>query len=355
MRRPDVPDVPDQLIPGHRPRRIARRMAVMSIKPGPTSPATAWVVGSTEAGWRLDRFLAGPERLGSRGNAVRALERGKVLVNEQTVAVGDAGRRLATNDRVRVWMDRPGSARARFHRPTRSEGTLQIVYEDGDLVAVNKPAGLLTVPLASRPNASSVSEQLEHHFRSKGKRRPFPVHRIDRDTSGLVVFAVHAAAQQALKAQFEAREPLREYLAVVHGIPVPAAGEWQDVLAWDQQSLVQRPVSVKHPHARDCTCEYSVVEAFDRAALIRVRLVTGRRNQIRAQAQLHGHPLLGEKMYLEQTKGFSCIIPRQALHASLLTLRHPRLKRALTLEAPLPADLLGLLERLRKTPGLNAH
>ena len=173
-----------------------------------------------DAGARLDKFLAAADRLGSRGRAVTALERGKIFLNGDEMTLEDAGRRLVAGDVVRVWMDRPGSAR----RAPRSEtGDLEILYEDNVLLVLNKPAGLLSVPLERKMGASSVYDQLEDYFRPRGKRRPFVVHRIDRDTSGLVLFAKDAKTQEALKGQFRRREPERVYLAVVYGHPEPEA------------------------------------------------------------------------------------------------------------------------------------
>ena len=109
----------------------------------------------------------------------------------------DAARRLVAGDVVRVWMDRPGSTR---RAPRNETGDLEILYEDDALLVLNKPAGLLSVPLERKMGASSVYDQLEDYFRPRGKRHPFVVHRIDRDTSGLVAFAKDARTQEALKA-----------------------------------------------------------------------------------------------------------------------------------------------------------
>ena len=190
---------------------------------------SAWVVGPGESGLRLDKFLAASGRLGSRTRAFTALERGKVFLNGNETGVPDAATRLAAGDAVQVWMDRPGSAKAR--RPPQAQiGDLEIIFEDEALLVVNKPAGLLSVPLERKSQAPSVYEQIEDHFRPHGKRRPFVVHRIDQDTSGLVVFAKDARAQSQLKAQFKRREPARIYLAVVYGHPDPPEGRWRDHL-----------------------------------------------------------------------------------------------------------------------------
>ena len=308
-----------------------------------------WEIGAADAGTRLDRFLASKSRLGSRGRAKWALERGKVLVNDREASPDDGARALATGDRVGLWMDRPGSARQRTRHVARGRD-LQVVYEDDALLVVNKPAGLLTVPLARRPDADSVERSLRAHLRSKGKRRALVVHRIDRDTSGLVVFATRADAQHVLKAQFERREPERVYLAVVAGQPEPAAGSWRDHLVWDADDLMQRPGRPAAVRTKECRSDYRVLEQFRGAALIEVRLVTGKRNQIRVQAALHGHPLVGERRY---TGPVEVDIPfkRQALHAHRLGFSHPDSGRPLPFEAGTPDDLLGLLERLRLGQG----
>ncbi len=311
--------------------------------------ATEWTVQPEEAALRLDVYLAGAGRLGSRGRANWALQRGKVLLNGADAGPGDSGRRLAAGDCVRLWMDRPGSARTRLRRADHPDGGLQIVFEDDAVIVVNKPPGLLTVPLARRAEASSVLEQLSAHMRTKGKRVPLVVHRIDRDTSGLVVFATGTAAHHVLKEQFLRRRPERIYLAVATGVPDPSAGEWHDYLAWDGSSLAQT-VSERHdPRAQESRSRYVVREVFQRAnaSLIEITLVTGRRNQIRVQAQRRGHPLLGEQMYTIGVPAGAAAFERQALHAWRLSFEHPVTGRKLTLEAPLPADLRGLIDSLR--------
>jgi len=255
-----------------------------------------WTLAAADAGVRLDKFLAAPERLASRARAMTAIEKGKVFLNGAEATPADAAARLAPGDRVRVWMDRPGSARAR-PRP-QQVGEVTIVYEDEALLVVNKPPGLLAVPLERKANAPSVFDRLEDHFRSRGKRKPLVVHRIDRDTSGLVVFAKTIRAQEALKEQFKRREPERVYRAVVYGRPSPAQGIWRDHLVWDSKALIQKETHPNDPRASEAISEYRVVEAFADASLIEVKLRTGRRNQIRIQARLRGHTLIGEKRYV---------------------------------------------------------
>src|SRR5438270_8771808 len=199
-----------------------------------------WTIGPADAGVRLDKFLAGAERIGSRARAADALHRGKIFLNDRQATIVDAGMPLAPGDVVRLWMDRPGSAR----RPATigDDRDLPIVYEDDTIVVLNKPAGLLAVPLplARRSDARSVFEDLKTYLGRRGRRRPFVVHRIDRDTSGLVLFAKTAAAQDALKAQFKKHEPERVYHAVVYGRPSPPSGTWRDTLTWDTKALIQK-------------------------------------------------------------------------------------------------------------------
>jgi 23S rRNA pseudouridine1911/1915/1917 synthase len=310
-----------------------------------------FVVVTAAGGTRLDRFLAGAGQLGSRGRASAALERGKVFVNDVEVTPAEAGRRLQAGDRVRVWMDRPGSARRRWGTPA-AHGGLQIVYEDQALIVVNKPAGLLTVPLPRRGDEPNVEDQLVVHLRPRGKRKPLVVHRIDRDTSGLVLFATRPDAQRRLKDQFRRREPERVYLAIVYGHPSPAAGTWRDRLVWDQAALVQKEAHSRDPRGKDAISSYRVLERFARASLIEVRLRTGRRNQIRLQARLRGHTLVGEQRYVFGPDDLRDIdFPRQALHSHRLAFRHPITDQLLSFEAALPADMADLVASLRiQTP-----
>jgi 23S rRNA pseudouridine1911/1915/1917 synthase len=306
-----------------------------------------WRVDAGSAGLRLDKYLAAPERLGSRARAAAAIERGKVFVNDDEMAMADAARRLDTNDVVRVWMDRPGSAKPR-RAATVVAGDVEILFEDDSLIVVNKPAGLLSVPLERKSAAPSAFEQIVRHLRPSGKRKPLVVHRIDQDTSGLVVFAKDADAQAKLKAQFKRRQPARVYLAVVYGHPSPASGQWRDHLVWDEKALIQKSTHPRDPDAQEAISDYRVVEHFKETSLVEVRLQSGRRNQIRIQARLRGHTLVGEKRY---TFGPDVLRPiqfeRHALHAYRLVFEHPEDARPLRFEAPLPPDFDALLKRLR--------
>jgi len=305
-----------------------------------------WTVAAGEAGTTIDKFLAAAGRLGSRSQAAAARQKGKVFVNGTEAGPAQAPLRLSAGDIVRVWEDRPGSARRRAF-PFES-GELQILYEDPSLIVLNKPAGLLAVPLERRGEETSIFDQIQDHLRSHGKRRPLVVHRIDRDTSGVVLFAKDGRTQGALKAQFREHTPDRVYLAVVYGHPKPEAGIWRDHLVWDTKALIQKETHPRDPRAAEAISEYKVIETFGATSLIEVRLKTGKRNQIRIQARLRGHTLVGEVRY---TYGPDELRPvpfkRQALHAWRLSFRHPADGRVMKFEAPIPQDLKKLIARLR--------
>jgi 23S rRNA pseudouridine1911/1915/1917 synthase len=311
-----------------------------------TANRPVWTVGPEDAGLRLDKFLAAGDRLASRARAADALARGKVFLNGAEASMGQAAQLLAAGDAVRVWMDRPGSARP---RPRAGRfGPLHIVYEDDALVVVNKPAGVLSVPLERKRGVPSIYDQIEDKFRSHGKRRPLVVHRIDQDTSGLVVFAKDEAAEAELKRQFKRREPERVYWAVVYGVPEPASGIWRDQLVWDDKALIQKQTISRDPRATEAISEYRVIEALGDASLIEVRLRTGRRNQVRIQACVRGHMLVGETRYVARPESLRPIrFPRHALHARRLAFRHPADGRLVEFDAPAPPDLLDLISRLR--------
>jgi 23S rRNA pseudouridine1911/1915/1917 synthase len=216
---------------------------------------------------------------------------------------------------------------------------------------LDKPAGLLSVPLERRGEEDSIFDQIEQHLRSHGKRKPLVVHRIDRDTSGVVLFAKDPRTQGALRQQFRERSPERVYLAVVYGHPRPSSGTWRDHLVWDQKALVQKQTHPDDPRAAEAISRYKVVETFESTSLVEIRLTTGKRNQIRIQARLRGHTLVGEARYVYGPDELRPVpFGRQALHAWRLGFVHPVEKTPMSFEAPLPEDLRDLLSELRHGP-----
>ena len=308
----------------------------------------AWTVAPADAGTRLDKYLADRSRLGSRSRVNDALAKGKIFVNGSEAKAADAGSRVRAGDVVGVWIDRPGSAHRR--RKTIADSQLEVVYEDDQVIVVNKPAGLLAVPLAQRRDVGSAFDDVGAHLRPRGRKKPLVVHRIDRDTSGLVVFAKNIRAQQHLKDQFLRRDPERLYLAVVHGHPRPPLGTWRDDIVWDADALLQKRAHPRDPKKKEAVSHYRVLETLKGASLLEIRLETGKRNQIRIQARLHGYALVGERLYTERAGAGSRVsisFGRQALHAHRLSFQHPTSGRSVAVEAPLPPDMQELLRRLR--------
>lgn len=163
-----------------------------------------------------------------------------------------------------------------------------------------------------------------------------------------MVFAKSAAAQDALKAQFKRRQPERVYQAIVYGHPSPPTGTWHDHLVWDLRALIQKETSPRDPRGKEAICHYRVIETLPGVSFVEVSLVTGKRNQIRIQARLRGHTLVGERRYIYGPEELRPIaFPRQALHAHRLRFRHPADDREMQFELPLPEDLVDLLARLR--------
>jgi len=313
-----------------------------------------WVTAADAAGMRLDLWLARHAGAGSRSRAAAWLERGKVFLDGQAAGPDDAARRLAPGLRVGVWMDRPGSARAADRAAHDRRHLLRIVADDADFIVADKPAGMIVEPLPGRGGEEvTLVELVRHHLRHEPRASLHVVHRIDRDTSGLVLFARNAEARGALKDQFEQRTPVRVYQAIVEGTVRPPRGRWTDQLAWDASQLRQRKAHATDARGKEAVAEYVVLEQFAAAALVQVSLVTGKRNQIRVQAALRGHPLLGERQYRFGAPAPAPGLPhigRQALHAWRLGFRHPSTGRQVTLTADPPADFTRVLAALRVRP-----
>lgn len=241
---------------------------------------------------------------------------------------------------------------------------MRVVFEDDDVIVVDKAAGILVQPTEAREEGTLI-ELVQHYWRAKAHRpsgarqltrggssyrsRPVcVVHRIDKDTSGLVVFAKNHLARQSLSQQFRAHTIERKYLALVEGCPVPSRGVIKTVIAPDRGDRRRGSVEGRTP-GRPAITRYEVIERYARASLVSLRLETGRQHQIRIHLSEKGHPVIGEKVYAGSRTQTAYGHNRQALHAAALGFIHPRTGEKVKLESPLPSDLADLRERLLRT------
>jgi 23S rRNA pseudouridine1911/1915/1917 synthase len=253
----------------------------------------------------------------------------------------DAGALLEAGERLEVRYD---PARRYREKPSiRSDRAFRLLYEDPYLLVVDKAPGVLTVPNHGEPDTLLGALQ---GYLGRGRRqapRLFVVHRLDRETTGVLVFARTAEAAHALKAQFAAHKPERLYLAIVAGTVREDTGTFRSRLATDP-ALNQR--STTHPDAgKLAVTHYRVTRRLPGATAVEVRLETGRRNQIRVHFAEAGHPVLGDPRYApERARHPRWKTRRMALHAAVLGFAHPVTGRPLRFEAPLPRELAAFLE-----------
>jgi len=227
--------------------------------------------------------------------------------------------------------------------PAAQRIPLQVVFEDRDLVVINKPAGLVVHPGAGVPDRTLLNALLAHAPEVAAVPRAGIVHRLDKDTTGLLVVAKNVSAQAKLAEQLATRTVRRIYLALVQGDP-PASGVIDAPVGRDVRVRTRMAVTRR---GKDARTRYRVLERYGRAALVECRLETGRTHQIRVHFQFIRHPLIGDTVYRRGTR-HALSFPRQALHAAELELVHPRSGKTMCWQAPLPRDMATLLERLRR-------
>jgi len=288
-------------------------------------------VPAEAAGERLDVFLA--THVGSRAAAQRAIDAGRVLVDGETRA-----KRLALHggETVEVF-DAP-----EVEEVEAPEATFEVAWEDEHLLVVDKPAGVVVHP-ARGHRSGTLGQALEQHGAAGGDAgRAGLVHRLDRDTSGLLVVARSEDVHAALKAALKARRILREYLALVEGRPGARTGKIEAPLGRDRR--VRTRISTDTADGRTAITHFATEEALERYTLLRVRLETGRTHQIRAHLKAIDHPVAGDPEY-----GHAGVLglERQFLHAEHLAFEHPVTGEAIDVRSPLPADLAAALERAR--------
>ncbi len=318
---------------------------------GETSKATRRVtVEPGDAGARLDRMLVA--RLGeiSRTRVKHLVESGRVTMDGATIT--DPSMRVKPGQAFLVTLPEPVA-----DEPLPQPMNLVILHEDEHLLVLDKAAGVVVHPAPGNPDRTLVNALLAHCGESLvgigGVRRPGIVHRLDKDTSGLMVVAKDDATHARLSADFAARRITRAYQAVIWGVPHPREGEIAGAIGRNPHH--RKKMAVRRQGGKPAVTRYRVLRAYkDRASLVECRLATGRTHQIRVHMTEHGHPLIGDQTYgnprsISRLRGLPEGIraevqafPRQALHAVLLGFRHPATAEYLEFFSDLPADIARL-------------
>ena len=306
------------------------------------------LVSQDAAGLRLDRFLAGSGHGWSRSQVARWIDEGAVLRNGR---LSKPSQLLVPGDAIEVSPPKP--------RPSEIVAQalpLDVLFEDEHLIVINKPPGLVIHPAAGNPDGTLVNALLAHCKDLSGVggvERPGIVHRLDKDTSGVLVAAKTDQAHRTLSLAFRWRTTDKRYLAVVYGSPKGTEGVVDRPIARHPQDRKRMAVVAQGRPARTL---WWVRERFPGVALVECRLVTGRTHQVRVHMAHIGHALVGDPVYAgRQWRSVEDPViaqlchqfPRQALHAWRLAITHPATGQQITFEAPLPADLAELLVGLR--------
>jgi 23S rRNA pseudouridine1911/1915/1917 synthase len=285
---------------------------------------------------RVDRLLADEVAGLSRSAAARLIRAGDVLLNGHPARVADQAREGDV-----VEFDLPSSDAA-VELPAPESIPLDVVYEDPQLVVVDKPAGMVVHPAAGHRTATLVHALLGlggTWSAASGELRPGIVHRLDRDTSGLIAAARTDAAHRSLAAQLADRTMYRTYLAIVRGAVKEPAGTLEGAIGRHPRDRKRMAVVARGRHSKT---HFEVKERLHGCTLLRCRLETGRTHQIRVHLAAFGHPVAGDRVYGGGTEP-----GRPMLHAWQLRFRHPVDGREMQFEAPPPADFLAFLEALR--------
>ncbi len=302
-------------------------------RPGVGASPTQLRVPDSAAGSRLDRFLAELPEVGSRGAAERLLGAGAVKVDG---AARPKSHRLSGGENLEL--DAAAIAEPELeHAPL----DLRIAYEDEYLLVVDKPAGLVVHPGAGHAAGTLVQGLLHRGLTGGDPDRPGIVHRLDRDTSGLLVVARTEEAYEGLQALVKRHALEREYVALVRGRPRSRSGRIEAPIGRDRREPTRRSLDTDTP--KPAVTHFEVIELFRDHALLRVRLETGRTHQIRVHLAAIGLPVAGDPLYGVPEQG----LRRQFLHASRLAFPHPVTGARVETESPLPDDLAAALERVR--------
>ena len=309
------------------------------------------ITGTIPAPARLDKALADATEL-SRARVQALIAEGQVEVDGAPAASPSA--KVAGGARFRIAV--PAAAQPQAQP---QDIPLDIAFEDEHLIVVNKPAGMVVHPAPGNPDATMVNALLHHCGGSLsgigGVARPGIVHRIDKDTSGLLVVAKSDAAHEGLARQFADHSIHRRYLAVCAGHPNPSQGTISERIGRSDANRKKMAVLDKNSsRGKHAVTHYKVLERLESAALIECRLETGRTHQVRVHCASIGHPLLGDPLYGKTPKVLKPLISRlrfdrQALHAAELGFLHPILQEIVRLEAPIPADMQELIDELGRS------
>jgi 23S rRNA pseudouridine1911/1915/1917 synthase len=305
-------------------------------------------IGSDEGGNRLDAYLASQIDGWSRARLQRLIENEDVLVNGKA---SKPSYKLREHDEVEVELIAPATdAFVPENIP------IEIVYEDDTLVVVNKPAGLVVHPAAGMPSGT-LANALAYHFQNLPGGgtgvRPGLVHRLDRDTSGLLVVAKTDSALENLSDQFRDRTVYKSYIALVHGRMEANSGKIDQPLARDPSNRTRMAVV---RGGRNSLTLYHVRRGFDRFTLLDVELKTGRTHQIRVHLAWLKHPVVGDETYgggrdntIQDARLRARVrsLNRQVLHAEKLAFMHPKTNEIVKFESPLPAELIDLVSELK--------
>ncbi len=300
-------------------------------------------VAEVHSDQRLDLYLAARFPEISRSKAKKLIDIGGVHVDGRRVR--NCSKQVAAGQQIEVYVD---------HLPLEPYriSAVDVVYQDPYIIVLNKPAAIDTQPTHARYKGTlyeALSLYLKNPYRPQQNAELGMVQRLDRGTSGLIVFSTHKQAHKGLTEIFVEHRVKKRYLALVVSVPDPASGEIESLLARNRKE--NRVKSVAKGGKRAVT-RYRLIESFHAAALLEVELLTGRSHQIRAHMSERGCPLLGDQKYGGPGEIFGQTVPRPLLHAAELAFKHPVTGELLEFSQPLPADMLTLLKVLKtQSPG----
>ncbi|ABO49882.1 pseudouridine synthase, RluA family [Desulforamulus reducens MI-1] len=289
------------------------------------------IIPQTMDGWTVERVLR--REVGVSRTLLRRAKRNRVILLNQLPVKTNVT--VKTGEVLELWM---GSQETQVV-PERME--LNILYEDAHLLAVNKPPGMLVHPLTNETSGTLANGVLYHWLQQGTIDRFRPVHRLDRNTSGIVLIARNPYVQQQLQIQMKQGQFVRRYLALVKGKVQPEQGVIQAPIALEEGSFIKRMIS---PAGKEAISHYQVLRTFNQASLVRVELETGRTHQVRVHMAHMGHPLLGDSLYGGDTSN----IKRQALHCAYLAFNHPVQGSRIKISCSVAGDIRQLMEEHSK-------